>query len=604
MGFPENITSDPTLDQSNLIMGFIDSGIWPESKSFSDEGLGPVPKKWKGACQGGRDFKCNRKIIGARTYVTDTARDEVGHGTHTASIAAGNKMAGASFYDIVAKGTARGGAPSSRIAAYKVCTMNGCSKSDILAAFDDAIADGVDIITLPIGGVRDGLVKDVIAIGAFHAMAKGIVTVNSAGDSGPLSTTIHHQAPWFISVGASNTDRVFIDKVVLGDGKTLTGRSLNIQSLGKEPKYPLTYANKLGSNADAYIRLCFSQFIDKELVKDKIVMCTSKLGRSSLHAYGAAGVISSTYNSYSDYPVMYKLPAVYLESEDFAHVEAYANATGSGATILESEDGRDTHAPVVASFSSRGPNYHFPDILKPDVIAPGIGILAAYSSDLEYNVISGTSASCPHAAGAIAYIKSVHPDWSAAALQSALMTTARPLKASMYVDKEFSYGSGHIDPMRAADPGLIYDVSKQDYINLLCGAYDADTCHKISGEECHCPQEKTAPNDLNYPSMTKMLVNVSERTNVSFARVVTNVGQPNSTYKATVVAARKLKIKVVPDTLSFEGLNEKKSFQVQVTGGYPRKGKVLSSSLVWFDGKHTVRSPIVLYALYDEPASV
>ncbi|XLS62987.1 hypothetical protein HN51_017215, partial [Arachis hypogaea] len=112
------------------------------SESFNDHGFGPIPKKWKGACKGGKNFRCNNKIISARYYVKDqpSARDIVGHGSHTASIAAGNKVVGASFYGI-AEGVARGGVPSARIAAYSVCSEQGCTDDAILAAFDDAIAD-------------------------------------------------------------------------------------------------------------------------------------------------------------------------------------------------------------------------------------------------------------------------------------------------------------------------------------------------------------------------------------------------------------------------------------------------------------------------------
>uniref|UniRef100_A0A7N0VM55 Peptidase S8/S53 domain-containing protein n=1 Tax=Kalanchoe fedtschenkoi TaxID=63787 RepID=A0A7N0VM55_KALFE len=346
MGFAENITRNPTLE-SDIIIGVLDSGIWPESKSFSDRGLGPVPKKWKGTCQGNQSFTCNRKIIGARIYDSDTIRDDEGHGTHTSSTAAGKKVRGASFHNL-ANGTARGGAPSSRIAAYKVCESS-CSGADILAGFDDAIADGVDIITISSGYLRpQKLAEDIYAIGSFHAMANGIVVVNSAGNAGPVEATIHQLAPWLISVGASSIDRMVIDKVVLKDGRTLIGRSLNLYSMGREPKYPVTYASKFDSNcSDDLIRKC--ECIDKDLVRGKIVVCTSD-AEYYLREYGAAGMI---FNTTIDYPKSYWLPALSLTSQDFVQIEAYANTAGARATILESEDGKDPLAPVVVSFSSR-----------------------------------------------------------------------------------------------------------------------------------------------------------------------------------------------------------------------------------------------------------
>ena len=126
-----------------------------------------------------------------------------------------------SFYGL-AQGTARGGVPSARIAAYKVCSVNGCYAANVLAAFDDAIADGVDVITISLGGDSAlQFYEDSIAIGAFHAMEKGILTVNSAGNNGPLFGTVSSVAPWLLSVAASSIDRQFIAKVVLGNGRTL-----------------------------------------------------------------------------------------------------------------------------------------------------------------------------------------------------------------------------------------------------------------------------------------------------------------------------------------------------------------------------------------------
>ena len=162
------------------------------------------------------------KLIGARDYTGEGTRDNQGHGSHTASTAAGNAVAGASFFGI-GNGTARGGVPAARVAAYKVCIPTGCTTESILSAFDDAIADGVDFISISIGD--DSAIpyeKDPIAIGAFHAMAKGILTVNSAGNSGPTPNSVASVAPWILTVAASTTNREFLTKVVLQNGKTLS----------------------------------------------------------------------------------------------------------------------------------------------------------------------------------------------------------------------------------------------------------------------------------------------------------------------------------------------------------------------------------------------
>lgn len=163
--------------------------------------------------------------MGARNYVSvsedDSARDTEGHGTHTASTAAGNEVTNASFYGI-AQGTARGGVPAARIAVYKVCSKIGCAEEDVMAGFDDAIADGVDIITVSLGSDSAlDLKNDVIAIASFHATEKSILTVHSAGNQGSVSGDISSTAPWLFTVAASSTNRKIITQVALGDGNIL-----------------------------------------------------------------------------------------------------------------------------------------------------------------------------------------------------------------------------------------------------------------------------------------------------------------------------------------------------------------------------------------------
>ena len=175
-------------------------------------------------------LKCS-KIIGARYYHSEDSydekdfkspRDSIGHGSHTASTAAGREVADTSYYGL-ANGTARGGVPNARIAVYKVCWENGCSSADILAAFDDAIADGVDIISVSLGfGFPQPYFEDPIAIGSFHAMRRGILTSNSAGNDGPFPYSVSNFAPGTLTVAASTIDRQFTAKAVLGNGQILS----------------------------------------------------------------------------------------------------------------------------------------------------------------------------------------------------------------------------------------------------------------------------------------------------------------------------------------------------------------------------------------------
>ncbi|KAF9605445.1 hypothetical protein IFM89_017464 [Coptis chinensis] len=175
-------------------------------------------------------FNVYNKLIGARFYDSKglnsgvSVRDTQGHGTHTASIAAGNQVTNVSFFGL-AQGNARGAVPSARIAVYKVYWEEGCDAQDILSAFDDAISDGVDILSVSLGGEKsDDYSIDPIAIFAFHAMQNGILISQSAGNNGPGPRSVSSIAPWILSVAASNTDRKIIDKVILGDNTTLVVR--------------------------------------------------------------------------------------------------------------------------------------------------------------------------------------------------------------------------------------------------------------------------------------------------------------------------------------------------------------------------------------------
>ncbi|MFS7910291.1 putative cucumisin [Helianthus anomalus] len=232
MGFPQDVKRAPL--ESDVIVGMLDTGVWPESDSFKDDRFGPPPAKWKGSCDT-TNFTCNNKLIGAKYYNTEglvrdedlSVRDTEGHGTHTASTVAGRAVNNASLLGL-ANGTARGGVPSARIAAYKICFPGGCSEADILAAFDDAIADGVDIISISVGGSFPlDYFEDSIAIGAFHSMKNGILTSNSAGNSGPTPGSITNLSPWSLSVAASSIDRKFMTQVVLGNNVTYEGPAVN-----------------------------------------------------------------------------------------------------------------------------------------------------------------------------------------------------------------------------------------------------------------------------------------------------------------------------------------------------------------------------------------
>ncbi|XP_074290159.1 subtilisin-like protease SBT4.3 [Silene latifolia] len=608
LGVPQPSPKQQTA-QSDVIVGVIDTGIWPESPSFYDNGLGPIPQKWKGVCHGGKNFTCNKKIIGARAYTGTDARDDEGHGSHTASTAAGRVVNHTSFFG-VAEGTARGGVPSARIAVYKVCNSTGCQDSNVLAAFDDAIADGVDVISISVGGNPVKLEEDTIAIGALHAMEKGVLTVHSAGNDGDAAGSTGSVAPWLLSVAASTTDRRVIDRVILGNGQTLTGSTINSFTL-KGKKFPLVYgkaASRICEEANA--KLCLENCLDKHLVKGKIVVCDGSAPYGIAFRAGALGVLAPT--RLENVSFAYPLPAASLGTAAFAELKTYLHSTKNPkANILKSETRNDTTAPDIAQFSSRGPNTIASDILKPDISAPGVDILAAYSPkghlspdfpedqrSATYNMISGTSMACPHVAGAAAYVKSVHPDWSPAAIKSSLMTTANPMTSSTNTDAEFGYGSGNVNPTKATNPGLVYDTTVKDYITFLCRlGYDAGKIVTFTGNpNVTCPKNTThSPNDVNYPSLSA-LVDAQDPFSLKFNRCVTNVGAANSTYTAKITCvSRQARITVNPSTMTFGSSKETKCFNVSVVGKGLPETTFVSASLVWTDGVHIVRSPIVVY---------
>ncbi|KAE9606293.1 hypothetical protein Lal_00013637 [Lupinus albus] len=608
LGIPET-TKETSAIESDMIIGVLDSGIWPESDSFNDEGFGPAPKKWKGTCAGGKNFTCNNKIIGARYYNNFTsyssARDSSGHGSHTASTAAGNKVKGTSFFGI-AEGTARGGVPSARIAVYQVCDVLACGDAQILAGFDDAIVDGVDLITISLGSdYVTNFTEDSIAIGSFHAMEKGILTLQAVGNSGPNKRSTSSLAPWLFSVAASSTDRRIIDKVSLGNGVTLTGQSVNTFT-PNGTKIPLIVGENASKPDCSDLKdYCLPDCLDPTKVEGKIVLCASQIGVQTGFKSGAFGSIIQNDVHFNFVP---PYPAIGLDTEPYNLALKYANSTTSPqAEILRSETIIDTNAPSPTDFSSRGPNVILPEIMKPDISAPGLEILAAYSPlglisgvigdkrSSKYVILSGTSMACPHVAGVAAYVKSFHPDWSPAAIKSSIMTTSTPMKGTE--DKEYAYGSGNVNPVKAINPGLIFDLSKDDYVNLLCNiGYDTSKIRKVSGDNSTCPSltpQRSAVNDFNYPALA-FHAQPNQPFVVNFTRTVTNVGFANSTYKVSVPTSSDLNVTVVPQVISFKSLNEKQSFVVNVVGGKFPQESVVSSSLEWTDGTHNVRSPIVV----------
>ncbi|XP_071708013.1 cucumisin-like [Rutidosis leptorrhynchoides] len=358
---------------------------------------------------------------------------------------------------------------------------------------------------------------------------------------------------------------------------------------------------------DLECRICNLDSLDPTAVKNKIVVCENMFNTDNALLSGASGVVINGNFGYEDLAFNWPLPTTYLSSKNGQKVLKYLNSTKTPtASILKSIALVDKEAPTVASFSARGPNRITLDVLKPDITAPGVDILAAWSLGttvtgqegdkrvVPYNFVSGTSMACPHATGAAAYVKSLHPDWSPAAIKSALMTTATPMSPKKNTDAEFAYGSGQINPLKAAHPGLVYDAGESDFVSFLCGqGYNATHLKMVTGDNSACSgaNNKTVW-DLNYPSFALSAPQSGSLVR-TFHRTVTNVGATKCTYQAKVVAPTGLVVKVYPSSLAFRTVGEKLSFVVTVTATIG--SKALSGSLVWSDGVHDVTSPIIAF---------
>ncbi|CAK8562881.1 unnamed protein product [Lathyrus sativus] len=635
--YPKDSLWKRTLGK-DIIIGNLDTGVWPESKSFSDEGYGPIPKKWKGICQvakGNPDqFYCNRKLIGARYFAKgylskgtpnvtiDSARDTEGHGTHTLSTAGGNFVAGANVLGF-GNGTASGGSPKARVAAYKVC-WDGCYDVDILAGFEAAISDGVDVLSVSLGGdLPTEFFESGISIGSFHAIANNIVVVASGGNSGPEPSSVANLEPWTFTVAASTIDRDFPSYVILGNKKIFKGASLSEADLPPHKLYPLiSAADAIYDNvSSASASICQEGTLDPKKVKGKVLVClrggSARVDKGiQASRAGAIGMILANDEESGNGVIAdpHVLPATNVGFADGSAIYNYINHTKSPVVYLTKVKTQlgVKNTPTIASFSSRGPNNMDATILKPDITAPGVSIIAAYTqatspteqpSDkrrVPFISMSGTSMSCPHVAGLVGLLKSVHPDWSPAAIKSAIMTTATTitnngvqiLDSSLEKATPFAYGAGHVRPNLAVDPGLVYDLNVTDHLNYLCGrGYTSDKLKVFYGKPYTCPKSFSLK-DFNYPSISIYENNKIWKT-LSITRTVINVG-PRSMYRAKIEAPPQFEVTVQPAILRFKHKGQKKEFKVTFTlkPGSKYVTDFEFGKLIWTNGKHYVRSPI------------
>ncbi|RZC85413.1 hypothetical protein C5167_041593 [Papaver somniferum] len=460
----------------DVVIGVLDTGIWPESRSFSDIGLSKVPARWKGTCEIRPDFpekSCNRKIIGAKSLYhgshkaaihgianetgkrSTTPRDTQGHGTHIASTVAGSSVKNASLFDY-AVGEAKGMATRARIAVYKICWVNGCFDSDILASFDQAVADGVDVISVSVGtsGLARQYNEDPIALGAFGAMGKGIPVSCAAGNDGPDPETVRNIAPWILTVAASTLDREFPADVILGDGRVFHGVSLYSGEPLPQGYIELVYAGDAGN------KYCLEgEFNSTTILAGKLIVCIAgdNGGASMGNAVKIAGGVGMIVVNIKEWgrgviPELFLIPAAEVSYKDGARILKYMKSQKKSSATIKfrgTVTGGSPSAPKVAAFSSRGPNSLAAEILKPDITAPGVNILAAWTG-----AVAPTSLDMDPRRSILLPVLQRH------ALTYNLGNSGKNI-TDIFDGRDatpFDVGSGHLDPNRALHPGLIYDL--------------------------------------------------------------------------------------------------------------------------------------------------
>jgi subtilisin family serine protease len=622
-----------------VIVGVIDSGIWPENPAFAAlpeprPDAATIAGKWHGSCDAGAagtPITCNNKLLGARYFRSAgpgsvipgeffSPRDFDGHGSHTASTAAGNTNVPATING-GSVGSISGMAPAARIAAYKALwenpALDGASGSsvDLVAAINTAVSDGVDVINYSISGSTTSVVN-AVEIAFFNATAAGVFVAASAGNSGPGAATVAHNAPWTATVAASTHSRGNQKTVTLGNGTSYTGVGVVTPAVPSSPLVD-SVAIPAAGRTSADSMLCLPGSIDPAQAAGKIVICTrgvnARVEKSQVvKAAGGVGmVLANTVAAPGLVGDFHAVPTVHVEAPAGDAIKAYAATPGATAS-LSVTDPTPVEAPVMAGFSSAGPALAGGgDLLKPDITAPGVDVIAAISPAKDgnnFNAESGTSMSSPHIAGIAALLQSAHPDWDPITIKSALMTTAvqtdnkgNPIATATGSNATpLNFGSGHVAPASAFNPGLVYQSGPADWLAYLCaigqGAAVGVNCAALPAVD---------PSDLNYPSISIGDLAGSQ----TVTRTVTNITDRDSNYTPTVVAPAGFTVAVNPTGLHVES-GQSASYTVKVTRTTAPLGTWAFGSISWFDKvqghrNHTVSSPIAVRPVaYAAPSEV
>ncbi|MGY3381354.1 subtilisin family serine protease [Arthrobacter sp. TE12231] len=608
-----------------VVVGVIDTGYTPSSAYFAGDAVKPltgnpvvgVPYRsadgkiemlkadgelFKGDCQTGTDFDgtaCNSKVLSARYFGDEFASyvpqsdwapgerlspvDAASHGTHTASTAAGNANVEA-MVDGRSFGQTSGIAPAAKLSIYKVCwedtdpNTGGCYSSSAIEAINQAIEDGVDVLNYSISGATD-TTTDPVSLAFLSAASAGIFVAASAGNSGPTASTVNHGAPWMTTVAASSFSQELQGTVEFSDGSKYRGASI---MNGQVSNAGVVLAANAGAAGSTNPALCGDGSLDPAKIAGKVVVCdrgvVDRVAKSAeVKRGGGVGMILVNLSESSLDTDKHSVPTVHVNPPATEAIKAKVAANPAITVSLVNKDttGLPLEAqPQIAGFSSRGPLLAAgSDLLKPDVTAPGVAVLAGVSpigtDGDNFGFLSGTSMASPHVAGFAALILAKNPSWSPAAVKSAMMTTTSDVKnadGSKNTDV-FATGAGEVDPARVLDPGLVYDATTADYQAFIQGT--------------------TRPRDMNLPSFA--LGNLAGKIEVT--RTVTALTP--GVYKAKFDVPG-IKVSVTPAALNFKAAGEKQTFKVSFENQGAPLGKFATGSLTWQGANKTVTSPIAV----------
>jgi len=606
-----------------VVVGVIDSGIWPDNPSFAGipAGQAALARRYPGftvSCGSAEQWAasdCNDKLVTGRYFVEGfgaeniagseylSPRDGSGHGSHTAAIAAGN--AGVSVQiNNQDFGKIFGMAPGAGLAVYKACWVapdpddDGCTTADTIMAIDQAVSDGVDVLNYSISvdpvdpsHPADPL-TDAVEVAFLNASAAGVFISTPSGDDGPRPGTVTHQSPWVTTVAAVS-QQSYRGTVTLGDGTRVQGAMVSNQRVGSTR---LVYAGDVGSQSasDGQAQRCFLGALDASLVDKAIVVCDrgaiARVAKSqAVNRAGGSAMILVNRSPGSTDADLHSVPTVHVDHAGAAAIKRYlARSLTPSAAIAPARD-EQAGARTIADFSGRGPaTGSAGDVLKPDLAANGVSVLAAVAPPSNFgrlwDLYSGTSMSAPAVAGLAAMLAARHSDWSAAALKSALTTTAMSLAVR---GGRLAQGAGVVSPQRMLDPGLVYDAGLPGWLGYLRGRGVSYGAHQqgpaVAGE------------DLNLPSISLGSLVGTDRV----TRTVTNVSGSNETYVARINGVRGVDVSVTPSSLRLapgDSAEFTVSFSARKRARYEQ---FAAGSLTWRGSEgHRVTSPIVVRPQY------